>query len=226
EIARKLVKGGAEVREKVLRAQVQLAQARRALDQAEEAEGIAVAAFNLAVGLNVSAQTQVADEPSDVPPFEKTLAECLQTAISQRRELAVAQRAIASAQEGVQVAKADFAPRLVAESSLFDFQQANPRARTDLALGLIKLEWALFEGGKRVAEKRLADSRTREALAQADEVADTIAFQVNQAYLQVVAARKGIDRARPAVEDARESYRLVRARFRDGAATASDIVEV
>src|SRR5262245_32032382 len=105
EIARKLVKGGAEVREKVLRAQVQLAQARRALDQAEEAEGIAVAAFNLAVGLNPSARTQIADDPSAVPPFEKSLAECLQTAVNQRREFAVAQRAIASAQEGMRVAR-------------------------------------------------------------------------------------------------------------------------
>jgi outer membrane protein len=225
EIARKLVKGGAEVRQKVLRAQVQLAQARRALDLTEEAEGDAVAALELAIGLNVSAHTQVADEPSSVPPFEKTLEESLQTAVSQRREFAVAQRAIASAQQGLRVARASFAPRLVAESSLFDFQQANPRGRADFALGLIKLEWTLFEGGKRLAEKRLADSQIRDALAQAEEVADTIAFQVNQAYLRVVAARKGIDRSRPAVEDARENYRLVRARFRAGEATASDIVE-
>jgi outer membrane protein TolC len=95
----------------------------------------------------------------------------------------------------------------------------------DLALGVIKLEWTLFEGGKRVAQKRLADSQVRDALAQAEEVADTIAFQVNRAYLAVVTPRKGIDRSRPAVEDARENHRLVRARFRAGEATASDIVE-
>src|SRR5262249_41879287 len=65
----------------------------------------------------------------------------------------------------------------------------------------------------------------RDALDQAEEVADTIAFQVNKAYREVVAARKGIDRSRPAVEDARENYRLVLARFRAGEATASDIVE-
>src|SRR5262249_36810332 len=163
--------------------------------------------------------------PPGVPAFEKTLEESLQTAVSQRREFAVAQRAIASAQEGLRVARASFTPRLVAEGYANDFQQANPRGHADLGLGLIKIEWALLEGGKRVAEKRLADSQLRDAVAQAEEVADTIAFQVNQAYRQVVAARKGIDRSRPAVEDARENYRLVRARFRAGEATASDIVE-
>src|SRR5262249_39039749 len=65
----------------------------------------------------------------------------------------------------------------------------------------------------------------RDALDQAEEVADTIAFQVNKAYREVVAARKGIERSRPAVEDARENYRLVLARYRAGEATASDIVE-
>ena len=208
----------------MLSAQAQLAHDRRDLDLTEEKERVALAGFNLAVGLNVSAQTRIADEPPGEPPFEKDLAECLQTAVHERREFAVAQRAIASAQEGVRVAKADFAPRLVAEGSLLDFQQSDPRGHADVAVGLIKLEWTLFEGGKRVAEKRLADSRVRDALAQTEEVADTIAFQVNRAYHQVVAAHKGIERARPAVEDARESYRLIRARYRTGDATTSDIV--
>jgi outer membrane protein TolC len=224
-VARKLAKGGALEREKVLRAEVELAKTRRALDLAEEAESVAVAALNLAIGLNVSAPTQVAEAPPDTPPFDKGLAECLQTAVSQRRELGVAQRAIESAQVGTRVARADFAPKLIAEGSLLDFQQASPRGHADFALGLIKMEWTLFEGGKRLAEKRLADSKVRDALAQAETIADTIAFQVNRAYRHVLTARTGIERARPAVEQAREYYRLVHARYRTGDATPSDIVE-
>src|SRR5262249_58673404 len=116
------------------------------------------------------------------------------------------------AQQGRRVARADFAPRVVAEGDLLDFQQSAPRGHADLALGFIRLEWGLFEGGKRVAELRVADSQIREAVAQADSIADTIAFQVNQAYRQLIAARKGIERARPALEQTRETYRLVTAR--------------
>jgi outer membrane protein TolC len=226
DVARKLVKSGAEVREVVLRAEVQLAQARRALDLTEEAEGVAVAAFVLAVGLKSNVPPVLADDSSDVqPPELAALADCLQAAISQRQEFAVAQRGIESAQAGVRVAKAEFAPRLVAEGAMLDYQQASPRGHADFALGLIKLEWNVFEGGKRVAEKRIADSKVREALAQAEEIADTITFQVNRAYLQVIAARKAIDRSRPAVESARENYRLVRARLKAGDATASEVVD-
>src|SRR5207249_2837775 len=68
-------------------------------------------------------------------------------------------------------------------------------------------------------------SRIREAVAEAESIADTIAFQVTQAYRQLVTARRGIDRARPAVDQAAESYRLVRARAAHGDATPSEVIE-
>jgi outer membrane protein TolC len=224
DVAKKLAKGGAVVREKVLRAQVALAQARRARDVTEEAQAVAVAALNLAIGLNVSAATGVVDA-TDIPAFTLGLADCLQTAVGSRREFQVARQSIQSAQEGARTAHADFAPRIVAEGNLLDFQQSSPRGHADLALGFIKLEWGLFEGGKRVAELRVADSRIREAGAEAESIADTIAFQVNQAYRRLVVARKGIDRSRPAVDQTRETYRLVVARSRQGDAIPAELTE-
>jgi outer membrane protein TolC len=71
----------------------------------------------------------------------------------------------------------------------------------------------------------VADSRIREAMAQAESIADTIAFQVTQAYRQLVVARKEIDRSRPAVDLAREKYRLVVARARQGVAIPAELTE-
>src|SRR5262249_22009223 len=59
--------------------------------------------------------------------------------------------------------------------------------------------------------------------AEAESIADTIAFQVNQAYHQMVAARKGIERSRPAVDQTPETYRLVAARNRQGGATPTEL---
>jgi outer membrane protein TolC len=224
DVARELRRGGVIEREKVLRAEVALAQAQRGLDLAEEAEGVAVAALNLAIGFNVSAPTEVVDA-GEAPAFTLSLADCLQAAVSGRREFQVARASVQVAHEGTKSARADFAPRILAEGDLLDFQQSSPRGHADLALGFIRLEWGLFEGGKRVAEVRIADSRVREALAQADSIADTIAFQVNQAYRQLIAARKGIDRSRPAVEQSRETYRLVVARSRQGDATPAELTD-
>jgi outer membrane protein TolC len=221
DVARKLEKGGALEKEKRLRVEVQLAESQRLLDAAEGAEAVAVAALNLAIGLNVNAQTGVV-ETSDIPPFTQSLAECLQTAVGLRREFQVARESIQVADEGRRVAKADFAPRIVAEGYANDFQQAAPRGHADLAVGFIKLEWGLFEGGKRVAELGVANSKIRAAIAQAESIADTIAFQVTEAYRNLITARLAIDRSRPAVAQAEENYRLVRARARVGDATSAE----
>jgi outer membrane protein TolC len=236
EVAKKLQKGGALEKEKVLRVEVQLAESQRLLDATEGAEAVAIAALNLAIGLNVNARTDPSPLPFtaagdkgagevDVPPFSQTLTQCLETAVGVRREFQVARQSIQVADEGQRVARADFAPRIVAEGSLIDFQQSSPRGHADLALGGIKLEWGLFEGGKRVAEMRVSDSKTRAAVAQAESIADTIAFQVTEAYRNLITARRGIERSRPAVAQAEENYRLVRARAKQGDATSAEITD-
>jgi outer membrane protein TolC len=224
EVAKKLEKGGAVEKEKRLRVEVQLAESRRLLDVANGSEAVAIAALNLAIGLNVNAPTGVV-ETSDMPPFTQSLADCLQTAVGQRREFQVARTSIQSADEGRQIARADFAPRIVADGSLFDFQQAAPRGHADLAGGFIKLEWGLFEGGKRIAELRVADSKIRAAMAQAQSITDTIAFEVTEAYRNLITARLGVERSRPAVAQAEENYRLVRARAKVGDATSAEITD-
>jgi outer membrane protein len=224
DVAKKLEKGGALEKEKRLRVEVQLAESQRLLDATEGAEAVAVAGLNLAIGLNVNAPTGVV-ESSDVPSFTQSLTECLQTAVDLRREFQVARQSIQVADEGRRVAKADFAPRIVADGSLFDFQQSAPRGHADLAVGYIKLEWGIFEGGKRVAEMRIADSKIRAAMAQAETIADTIAFQVTEAYRNMVTARLGIERSRPAVAQAEENHRLVRARAKLGDATSAEITD-
>jgi outer membrane protein TolC len=223
-VARKLEKGGVIEREKVLRAEVQLAQSQRQLDASEGAFDIAVSALNFAMGINVTAPTQ-AVEVSQIPPLPASLHECLQAATQQRRELGVARAGVQVTQEGCRAAKADFLPKIVAEGDYFNFEQATPRANLGLGLGFIKLEWGLFEGGRRTGELRVADAKTRAAMALAESVADTISFQTVETYRQMVTAFNAIKLAEPAVVQARENYRLVKARAAQGDATSTEITD-
>src|SRR6266481_5058814 len=59
QVAKNLAKGGALEKEKRLRVEVLLAESQRLLDAAEGAEAVAIAALNLAIGLNVNAPTGV-----------------------------------------------------------------------------------------------------------------------------------------------------------------------
>jgi outer membrane protein TolC len=224
DVAKKMAKGGVIEREQVLRAEVQLAETQRLFDLTEEGVGVAYAALNLAIGLKTCDGVRVV-EPPVIPEFRLCLQDCLETAIRRRREFQVARRSIEAAQQGNRVAAASFAPRVVAEGTLIDLQQSAPRGHADVALGFIRLEWTMFEGGRRVAAFRMADSKVRESMAHAESIADTIAFQVNESFRRLVTARLGIERARPAVDQARENYRLVRARANEGDATPSEITD-
>ncbi|WP_422928937.1 TolC family protein [Singulisphaera sp. PoT] len=220
--ARKLQREGVIPREAVLRAEVLQAETRQQWHAATEAEFVALAELNLAIGLKCNEPVRVV-EPPDPPAFGASLGECLEAAVRRRREFRVAQRSVEIAHEGTRVAKAEFAPRIVSEGVLTNLQQSSPTGYADLALGFIRLEWNIFEGGRRVAESKVADSRVREAMAQAESIADNIAFQVNESYRRLATARLGIDDARPAVEQAAENYRLVRLRVGEGNATPTEI---
>jgi outer membrane protein TolC len=222
--ARKREREGVVEREIVLRSEVQSAEIRQELHAATEAEFVALAGLNLAIGLKCNQPVRVVDPP-EIPPLTTSLADCLQTAIRQRREFYVVQRTVEIATQGGRIARAQFAPKVVADGTLFNFQQQELNGHVDFRMGFIRLEWALFEGGRRIAAARVADSQVRQAMAQAESITDNIAFQVNEAYRNTVTAWVGIDDARPAVDQASENYRLVQLRLREGAATPTEIAD-
>jgi len=222
--ARKLEHEGVVEREIVLRTEVQRAEARQQLHAATEAEFVALAALSLAMGLKSDQPIRVV-EPEEIPPLATNLCDCLLTATRERREFSVIRRTVEIAVEGGRVARADFAPKVIADGALLNFQQQELKGHADLRLAFIRLEWTLFEGGRRIAAARVADSRVREAMAKAESIADQIAFQVNEAYRNAVTAWVGIADARPAVDQASENYRLVRTKALEGAATSAEITD-
>ena len=176
------------------------------------------------IGLKCNQPIRVV-EPPETPPPGFSLADCLETAVRERREFNVVRSTVEVAVQGSRVARADFAPKVIANGTVFDFLQQHNDGRVDFRMGFIRLEWALFEGGRRIAATRVAEAQVRQAMAQAESIADQIAFQVNEAYRAAVTAWVGIADARPAVDQARENYRLVQLRLREGAATPTEIAD-
>src|SRR5262249_8539005 len=156
------------------------AEYRQSLHTATEAEFVALAGLNLAIGLKCEEPLRVI-EPAEVPPLAPSLADCLQTATRPRREFSLVQRTVELALQGGRIRRAQFAAKVIADGTLLDLQQQQSNGRVDLRLGFIRLEWALFEGGRRIAAASVADSQVRQAMAQAESIADNIAFQVNEA---------------------------------------------
>ncbi len=223
--ARKREREGVVEREIVLRSEVQKAETRQELHAATEAEFVALAGLNLAIGLKCNQPVRVAEATGESRPWPPRLPIACRRPSGSDASFTSSSARWRSPCEGTRVARAEFAPKVIANGTLFNFQQQQFDGHADFRLGFIRLDWTLFEGGRRIAATRVADSEVRQAMAQAESIADNIAFQVNEAYRNAVTAWVGIDDARPAVEQAHENYRLVQLRLREGAATPTEIAD-
>ncbi len=222
--AEKLAREGVVEREQILRAKVQLSTALKMQDSAQAAEQISLASLNLAMGSRAGDLVQV-DSHLVFPEFNASLSQCLEQAVEGRREFGIARRSVDFALEEKGIARASFAPKVIADGFYLDYHQNKPGGFVDIPIGTIKLEWALFEGGKRIADLRTADSKIRAAQAQADALSDSIGFQVNEAYRLLVVSRRAIDRSKAPVEQTLETYRIVKARSAAGDAGVTELTE-
>ena len=136
---------GVVEREVVLRSEVQKAENLQELHAATGTEFVALAGLNLAIGLKCNQPVRVADSP-EIPPLTISLAECLQTAIRERREFYVIQRTVEIAVQGGRVARAEFAPKVIADGTLLNFQQQYLNGHADLRHGVHQARLDAFRG--------------------------------------------------------------------------------
>ena len=221
--ARNFLRRGVGLRNQVLRTEALLAEMRLNLIKVRTARSVAVAGLNQAIGINVSADTQIVDRPA-APLFDLPLEDCLRLAVSNREEFGVVLDSIRSARLGVGVAQADFMPRVLV-GGVAAHEDTNAGAPADLVAGGMAIELVLFEGGKRLGRVRMAEAEARTALAQGKEVCDRIAYEVNVAYVAIADARERIVQSEKAVIAGTENLRVVRRQLEEGEASPTDVAD-
>lgn len=217
---------GVGTRFDVLRAEVQVANARQSLVQAQSNQLTnqrrIAQRLNLPPNINVDAlSVEVAGawpltlEDSIILAFQNR-AELEQQLV--QREINEQQRRIALSQQIPQVG-------LFAAYNLQDVLDAEDGdGFTDsLSVGA-QLRWNIFDGG---ATQARAEQRERDIEISERQFAETrnfIRFEVEQAYFDLQANQQNIDTAKLAVEQAREALDLAILRFNAGVGTQLDVL--
>lgn len=88
-----------------------------------------------------------------------------------------------------------------------------------------QLDWVLFDGGVRDAQRHLAAAQAREAAARADLLRDTIRDDLANTGSQLETKRHGQAAAERSVALARETLDLVRTQYEAGSATQIDLLQ-
>lgn len=221
----------------VTRAEVDVANARVALIRAQNAVSLARIGLNQAMGIAINAPTRIKDILAyEHVEFDKD--KLVVEALRQRPEYKQARLRSDAAEATVRQNFRDFFPGLFGVGSVGagraqnDFQGqggGNPagvftRVDKDWQVGL-ELRWSIFDGGNKIARYREAKALLEAADAGIRDAELQIWQQVEQAYVNVVAAEEQIGAAQKAVESAQENFRLSQGRFDAGVGTIIELTD-
>jgi outer membrane protein TolC len=105
----------------------------------------------------------------------------------------------------------------------FNYDNFN-RDRHSWAIG-VQLDWVLFDGGARDAERRLANAQEDESQARAEVLRDNIRDDLATGRSLVETKLQAVSAATRSVELARETIELVRTQYEAGTVTQVDLLQ-
>src|SRR5271157_184097 len=217
---------GQAVPSDLLSAQVQLAQAKEDLLQAQNAVDLAHAALNVAMGLPEDAATTIESGLKEFNLEAGALAERQQHALKSRPDLREADLGVERAANGQHMVRAEFLPKVNAFSSWEeDNQTFLTRGGNNWTAG-VSLNFNVFDGGANRARLAAAHYRQSQAQAQVAQMAATVKLQVREAYLNLTTAQQRVKVLRQAQSEAEESLRIIQNRYEASLASITDLLQV
>ncbi|WP_239112505.1 TolC family protein [Halomicronema sp. CCY15110] len=215
---------GVGTRFDVLRAEVQVANARQDVVNAERSRQ--VAQRSLARRLNVPPSLTITTVPVDIAGnWPLSLEESIVLAYQNRAELEqqLTQRDVNELLQRVELAALGPQVNLFANYSISDFFNQEDRFSDNYALGA-RVSWTIFEGGAAQARARQRELDAEIAERNFEETRNTVRLGVESAYYNLQANQTNIGTARLAVTQAQEALDLAILRFDAGVGTQLDIL--
>jgi outer membrane protein TolC len=220
----KSVKGffdvGTRPKSDVVRAEVDVANARVDLIRAENAERVARVALNTAMGVAATTKFDMVDNLVYVKVTD-TNQNLVAEALQRRPEYQQGKLRIESAESLLKRSFRDFFPDVVGTGSVGG-------VRTDFNTSWtagISLNWSIFDGGNRLSRYREAKANLDASQQRLKAVELDISREVEQTRSTVVETDERILAAQAAVASAQENFRLVQGRFDAGVGTILDLTD-
>ncbi len=225
QIAQQQEKAGAVPAADVLRARVEVADARLTLVKAESLVRLSRGGLNTAMGLPVETEA-ILEPPAEniIDGEEIDLAEALDEALQTRPEIKAALHRVGASRGSVDLARSAFGPRVHAAARYGRRDVDFFPDEEDWSVGLT-LEWPLFQGFFRTHNL----SREKYQLSREESEVRRLILKVREevwsAYQEMREARESLSATAALVTDAQESMRQTRERYQVGAGTTTDLLD-
>lgn len=183
-------------------------------------------ALVLALGLGATTRLDTFDDmPQALPALPWTEQAAIELALRNRPELRGAAERVAQARSAREVARTAYYPNINAVAVYQNNQGVGTIQPENAAFVGLNLQWDVWDWGKTRASVREADHHRRQAEIVRDRLAEQLVFDVRRRWVEADTARQGLAIAATGVAAAEEAYRIQNARFEQGAATTTDLLE-
>ncbi|HXP63283.1 MAG TPA: TolC family protein [Dongiaceae bacterium] len=216
----------------VLRAEVELANARPRLIRARNSFRIAKNNLANLLGFNVPKET-FEDIPLNLSgklhaePYQIDLGRAIETALDRRSELGSLRKARALRAEDILNAKAGYKPAVEAFGG---YDVHNSMLHSDISYEIngwitgVQVSWNLFDGFLTRGRVKEATARYERAGIELDDTGRRIELEVRTARSNFIEAQDVLESQKKVVEEAEEALRLARSRYEAGTGTQLDVL--
>jgi len=216
---------GAVPKQDVVRAQVEVAEARLALVRAEGLIQVSRGRLNTVMGLPAEVPLDIArTAPEPTSPAGLDLDSAVRDAMRKRHEIRAALQRVGVARYGVDSAKSAFGPKIRAEGG-FGWRDAEFLPQDEDWLLGVAVEVPLFTGyalSHRLARTQAELSRQE---AEVEKILLSVREEVWSSYSRLQEACEAVQTTAAQVKDAAEGARLARERYAVGAGTMNDLLD-
>lgn len=206
----------------VLRSQVELANAKQTLIQAENAYQVAEANMNKIVGLPMDTNLKL-DNLLVYNAYDKNMDDCLAYAAEHRPELMQAKYGVDAAKGALMVARSGHMPQ-VAASATQQWSDSSWPGDDNGKWGVgVNVSMNVFDTGVTLSKIHGAEADLKKAEETYRNTVDSVNLDVRSNYLGLREAEKRISTTKLAVEQADEDYRIAQLRYMSGVGTNTDV---
>lgn len=208
----------------VLRSQVELANAKQTLIQAENSYQVAEANMNKIVGLPMDTNLKL-DNLLVYNAYDKNMDECLAYAAEHRPELMQAKYGVDAAKGALMVARSGHMPQVAATASQA-WSDTNWPGDENGNWGVgVNVTLNVFDTGVTLSKIHGAEADLKKAQETYRDTVDSVNLDVRSNYLGLREAEKRISTTKLAVEQADEDYRIAQLRYMSGVGTNTDVLD-
>lgn len=208
----------------VLRSQVELANAKQTLIQAENSYQVAEANMNKIVGLPMDTNLKL-DNLLVYNAYDQNMDDCLAYAAEHRPELMQAQYNVDAAKGALMVARSGHMPQVAASASQ-SWSDTNWPGDEKGNWGVgVNVSMNVFDTGVTLSKIHGAEADLKKAEETYRNTVDSVNLDVRSNYLGLREAEKRISTTKLAVEQADEDYRIAQLRYMSGVGTNTDVLD-